>query len=95
MENSEQAELYVHWSHWNFTPAEWRKAAVRFLELKEAIERSEDDDEQIDHDQLGDNFQNCDICEHIGELRDHYADFAENFAHVWAKEAIGKTEVSG
>jgi hypothetical protein len=83
-------ELYTHWSHFNFTSEQWREAAERFLLLAEAIKRTEADDEEVDHDALGDRFESCDICEHLSELQNSYEAFANEFAPIWAKKAKGE-----
>jgi len=86
-EDTRVEEIYTHWSHFNFQPEQWREAAERFLALVEAIKRSEADDEEVDHDALGENFTSCDICEHISNLQDDFTEFAKEFAPIWAEKA--------
>lgn len=42
-------ELYTHWSHFNFTPEQWREAAERFLSLLSNIAAAEDEDAEVNH----------------------------------------------
>jgi len=86
------AELYKHFSHFNFTPAQWREAAERYIALLEAWDRLDDEDAQIDHDALAENFEKCELCEQMSELEDERDEFAKEFAVVWAERLLELTE---
>lgn len=82
------AELYVRYSHRNFTPQQWKEAAERFLELEAKINDLELQDVEINHEALYREFESCEICEQEHELISFYNDFAAKFAPIWAKEAL-------
>lgn len=81
-------EIYHHWSHFNFSPNRWREAAERFLSLRSNIAAAEAEDEFVDHDALGYNFVECDICEHVSELQDYEEEFAKAFSPIWAERIL-------
>ena len=81
-------ELYVRYSHFNFTPAQWKEAAERYIELVKAWDELADQDIDVDHDALADNFERCEICDQMTELVDAREDFAKKFALVWAEKVL-------
>ena len=81
-------ELYDHWSSFNFKPQNWRGAAERFLQLMEYLDDAYANDGEVDHDNLGDNFERCDVCEHIDELENYRDEFLKEFGRIWADHAV-------
>lgn len=82
------AELYVRYSHFNFTRDQWRAAAERYLELETIIAGVTKSDEEVDHDALYEAFGRCDLCDQLHQYLTSRKEFAEHFAGVWAQKAL-------
>lgn len=76
-----------HFDYYQFASDQWRQAARRFLELEQKIAELEAQDDQLDHEALGE-FSGCEICEQTRELKHKYEQFAQHFATIWAKHAL-------
>jgi hypothetical protein len=82
------AELYAHFSAFNFDALDWRAAAERYLELMTVMDAYTADDDLIDHDALADIFERCEDCIRIRELEDSQEQFWEQFGRIWAENAL-------
>ena len=81
-------ESYHLYSHLNFTSAEWREAAERYLKLDDALAQLEREDNQVDHDPLAENFEPCERCEQIKQLEKDRQEFAVRFGAIWARKLV-------
>lgn len=74
-------EHYHQWSPYNFTNAQWKEAAERYVQLLERIRELEGQHNDGDHQ----DFVRCEVCEEISGLNRFHDQFASHFAPLWAK----------
>ena len=75
-------QIFQRFSPLNFAFSEWREAAKRFLELEQELESAE---RHADQDHEHQDFEVCDDCTRVHELRTQFQRFAEHFGLVWAR----------
>jgi hypothetical protein len=86
-------EQFMPFSSFNFQPEEWRAAAERFLILEDAINELDSKDHAIRHDDIYEEFGNCETCIELNHHLNLKKEFSERFAEVWAKQLLTTVEV--